>query len=51
MKKAGQPDGFLSLKEFHRAVNVEMQAIKKMKAIDKEMKAGKGWKTRGTMNE
>ena len=34
VKKAGQPDGFLSLKDFHRAVNVEMQAIKKMRVID-----------------
>ena len=27
------PDGFLSMKDFHRAVNVEMQAIKKVNAI------------------
>jgi hypothetical protein len=27
-------DGFLSMKEFQRAVNVEMQAIKLMRPID-----------------
>jgi hypothetical protein len=27
-------DGFLSLKDFHRAVNAEMRAFKKIKAID-----------------
>ncbi len=36
VKKQANPDGFLSLKDFHRAVNVEMRAIKnkKMKVID-----------------
>jgi hypothetical protein len=34
VKKKENQDGFLSPKEFHRAVNAEMQAIKKMKAID-----------------
>jgi hypothetical protein len=33
-RKTWHPDGFLSLKEFHRVVGVEMQAIKKMKAMD-----------------
>jgi hypothetical protein len=27
-------DSLLSMKEFHRAVDAEMQAIKKLKAID-----------------
>jgi hypothetical protein len=34
VKKPGQPDGFLSMKDFNRAVNAEMQPIKKFKAID-----------------
>jgi hypothetical protein len=34
VKKKENPDGFLTMKDFHRAVNVELQAIKKMKAID-----------------
>jgi hypothetical protein len=28
------PDGFLTMKDFKRAVNAEMQAIQKMKPID-----------------
>jgi hypothetical protein len=28
------PDGFLTLKDFHRAVNAEMQAIKRLRPID-----------------
>jgi hypothetical protein len=28
------PDGFLGMKDFHRAANAEMQAIKKMRMID-----------------
>jgi hypothetical protein len=28
------PDGFLSMKDFQRAVNVEMPAIMKMKVLD-----------------
>ena len=31
VKKKENPDGFLSLKEFHRAVNLGMQAIIQMK--------------------
>jgi hypothetical protein len=34
VRKKEHPDGFLSLKDFHRAVNAEMETIKKMKAID-----------------
>ena len=34
VKKKENPDGFLSMKDFNRAVNVEMQAIKKMKPIN-----------------
>jgi hypothetical protein len=34
VKKKDNPEGFLDLKGFYRAVNSEMQAIKKMKPID-----------------
>jgi len=34
VQKKENLDGFPSMKDFHRAVNVEMQAIKNMKAID-----------------
>jgi hypothetical protein len=34
VRKQENPDGFLTMKDFHRAVNAEMQAIKKMKTID-----------------
>ena len=40
VKKQANPDGFLDLKGFHRVVNAEMQAIKKLKALIEEMKAG-----------